>query len=216
MRSRRSLILSVISASILGGIGLLAVGCATKTNGTGGGAMDDRTISRKQDLGAVFDAHVKHEFVDHDVEATMRTMAAEPYVHNVPTLTGGLGRAGVRRFYTDHFVGKMPADTKVVSVSRTVGENQVVDEAILSFTHDVVLDFMLPGIPPTGKYVELPHVVVMKFEGDKIAHEHIYWDQASLLVQVGLLDPRDVPAVGAEQARRLRELTEKSKPFTKE
>jgi len=216
MRSKRSLIVSVICASMLGGSGLVAVGCATKTSGTGGSAMDDRTISGKQDLGAVFDAHVKHEFVDHDVEATMRTMVAEPYVHNVPTLTGGRGHAGVRRFYKDHFVGKMPADTNVVPVSRTVGENQVVVEAILSFRHDVVLDFMLPGIPPTGKYVELPHVVVMKFEGDKIAHEHIYWDQASLLVQVGLLDPKAVPAVGAEQARRLRELTEQSKPFTKE
>lgn len=178
--------------------------------------MDDRPTGGKQDLGAVFDAHVKHEFVEHDVEATMRTMVAEPYVHNVPTLTGGFGGAGVRRFYTDHFVGKMPADTKVVSVSRTVGENQVVDELILSFTHDVVVDFMLPGIPPTGKFVELPHVVVMRFEGGKIAHEHIYWDQASLLVQVGLLDPKHVPAVGAEQARRIRELGERPKSLTKE
>lgn len=168
--------------------------------------MDDRTNRGKQDLGAIFDAHMKHEFVEHDVEATMRTMAAEPYVHNVPTLTGGLGHAGVRRFYQDQFVGKMPADTKVVPISRTIGENQVVVEAILSFTHDVALDFMLPGIPPTGKQVELPHVVVMKFEGDKIAHEHIYWDQASLLVQVGLLDPKHLPVVGVEQAGRLREL----------
>ncbi len=160
----------------------------------------------QQDLGAVFDAHIKHEFVDHDVEATMRTMVAEPYVHNVPTLTGGAGNAGVRRFYADLFVGKMPADTKVIPISRTVGEAQVVDELILSFTHDVPLEYMLPGIPPTGKYVELPHVVVMKFEGDKIAHEHIYWDQASVLVQVGLLDPEELPVVGAEQAMKLREL----------
>ena len=169
--------------------------------------MTDRTMNKQGDLGAVFDAHVKHEFVDHDVEATMRTMVVEPYVHNVPTLAGGIGKAGVRRFYKDQFVGKMPADTKVVRVSRTVGEDQVVDELILSFTHDVELDYMLPGIPPTGKYVELPHVVVMKFEGDKIAHEHIYWDQASLLAQIGLLNSKDLPVVGAEQARRLRELT---------
>ena len=145
--------------------------------------MTDRTMNRRGDLGAVFDAHVKHEFVDHDVEATMRTMVAEPYVHNVPTLTaGGIGQAGVRRFYKDQFMGKMPADTKVVRVSRTVGEDQVVDELILSFTHDV----------------ELPHVVVMKFAGDKIAHEHIYWDQASLLAQIGLLDSKVLPVVGAE------------------
>lgn len=178
--------------------------------------MDERTIGRNQDLGALFDAHVTHEFVDHDVEATMRTMAVEPYVHIVPTLMGGVGNAGVRRFYKDQFVGKMPADTKVVPISRTVGEDQVVDELILCFTHDIVLDCMLPGVPPTGKYVELPHVVVMKFEGDKIVHEHIYWDQASLLVQVGLLDPNDVPVVGAEQARRLRELTEPPNPLSTE
>jgi Predicted ester cyclase len=178
--------------------------------------MADNRMKKQWDLGTVFDAHVKHEFVDHDVEATMRTMIAEPYVHNVPTLAGGVGNSGVRRFYKDEFVGKMPADTKVVPVSRTVGVDQVVDELILSFTHDVQLDYMLPGIPPTGKYVELPHVVVMKFEGGKIAHEHIYWDQASLLAQVGLLDPKYFPVVGAEQAKRLRELSEKPKPITKE
>ena len=103
----------------------------------------------------------------------------------------------------------MPADTKVVPISRTVGKDQVVDELILSFTHDVPLECMLPGIPPTDKYVELPHVVVMKFEGDKIAHEHIYWDQASLLAQVGLLDSKKLPVIGVEEARRLRDLAGK-------
>jgi carboxymethylenebutenolidase len=161
-----------------------------------------------RDLGAVFDAHVKHEFVDHDVAATMKTMVAEPYVHNVPTNTGGFGREGVVRFYTEQFVGKMPKDTKVTPISRTVGKNQVVDELILSFTHDVPIEFMLPGVPPTGKYVELPHVVVMKFEGDKIAHEHIYWDQGSLLAQVGLIDAKRLPVTGGEQARRLVELSQ--------
>jgi carboxymethylenebutenolidase len=158
------------------------------------------------DLGAVFDAHVSHEFVDHDVAATMRTMVPEPYVLNVPTLTGGDGQAGVCRFYTEHFVGRMPADTQVTRISRTVGADQVVDELILSFTHDVEIDYMLPGVAPTGKHVELPHVVVMKFENGKIAHEHIWWDQASLLVQVGLLDPERLPAVGSAQAQKLREM----------
>jgi carboxymethylenebutenolidase len=157
------------------------------------------------DLGAVFDAHVKHEFVDHDVDATMRTMVTEPYLLHLPTLTGGVGATEVRQFYQRYFVGKWPADTKVVSVSRTVGRDQVVDELILSFTHDVPLEFMLPGVPPTRRQVELPVVVVMRFENGKIAHEHIYWDQASLLVQVGLLDPRRLPAVGSEQAKKLRE-----------
>lgn len=155
------------------------------------------------DLGEVFDAHMKHEFVDRDVEATMRTMVQTPYLINVPTLTGGEGAGGVRSFYERYFVGKMPKDTKVTQISRTVGSDRVVEEVILSFTHDVPLDFMLPGVPPTGKFVQLAHVVVVKFEDGKIAHEHIYWDQASLLVQVGLLDPRTLPVVGKEQAQRM-------------
>ena len=160
---------------------------------------------QKPDLGAVFDLHVKLEFVDKDVDATMKTMTDNPYVHNVPTLWGGQGADGVRHFYTNHFVGKMPADTRVVPVSRTVGEDRVVDELILYFTHDIPIDYMLPGIPPTGKKVALPHVVVMKFQGDKIAHEHIYWDQGSLLAQVGLIDPKKVPVFGAETAEKLLE-----------
>jgi carboxymethylenebutenolidase len=157
------------------------------------------------DLGAVFDRHVRLEFEDKDVEATMTTMAAEPYVWNVPTAMGGDGREGVRRFYAEKFVGRMPADTKVAPISRTVGADQVVDELILAFTHDSPVEFMLPGVAPTGRRVELPHVVVMGFEGGKVAHEHIYWDQASLLVQVGLLDPAKVPAIGVEAARWMRD-----------
>ena len=163
--------------------------------------MRDQTATHTVDLGSIFDAHVKHEFVDHDVDATMRTMVAEPYLLHLPTLTGGIGASEVRRFYERHFVGKWPADTKVSQISRTVGTDQVVDELMLSFTHDVTLACMLPGVPPTGNYVQLPVVVVMKFESGKIPHEHIYWDQASLLVQVGLLDPKKLPVVGMDQAR---------------
>jgi carboxymethylenebutenolidase len=163
--------------------------------------MRDQTALHTQDLGSVFDAHVKHEFVDRDVDATMKTMVREPYLLHVPTLAGGVGGSEVRRFYEKRFVGKWPADTTVSQISRTVGTDQVVDELLLRFTHDVPLAFMLPGVPPTGKPVELPVVVVMKFENGKIAHEHIYWDQASLLVQVGLLDAKIFPVVGVEQAR---------------
>lgn len=165
--------------------------------------MEDRERSAGEDLGAVFDAHVRHEFVDRDVDATMETMSAEPYVYHVPTMIGGRGRRGVSEFYRNHFIGKWPADTRVERLSRTVGRDQVVDEIVVSFTHDREIPTLLPGVAPTGRRVELPHVVVMKFEGGRIAHEHIYWDQASLLVQVGLLDPAKVPAVGVEQARWL-------------
>ncbi len=165
--------------------------------------MPDHTDRKTTDLGAVFDAHVRAEFVEQDVDATMRTMVPEPYLLHVPTLTGGVGSREVRQFYTAHFVGKWPTDTTVAQISRTLGEDQVVDELLLRFTHDVSLAFMLPGVPPTGRRVELPVVVVMKFQKGKIAHEHIYWDQASLLVQVGLLDPKQLPVVGVEQARKL-------------
>ena len=157
-----------------------------------------------KDLGAIFDAHIKAEFVDRDVAETMATMTPEPYLTHVPTLTGGTGRSEVERFYREHFVGHWPDDVQVKSVSRTVGQHQVVDELIVSFTHDREMRVYLPGVAPTGRKVVLPHVVVMGFdEGGRVAHEHIYWDQASLLVQVGLLDPALLPVSGANQAKRL-------------
>ena len=106
-------------------------------------------------------------------------MVKEPYVHHVPTLTGGIGHDGVYNFYKNDFVGKMPTDTNIVRISRTVSKDQVVDELIISFTHNREIKVILPGIPPTGKHVEIPLVAIIKFDGDKIAHEHIYWDQAS-------------------------------------
>jgi len=155
------------------------------------------------DTGAIFDEHMRHEFVDRDVDATMRTMTANPHLTHVPTLTGGNGFEGVRDYYRDHFIGHWPPDTKITLVSRTIGAGQIVDEFVLSFTHTVPMDTMLPGVPPTGRHVELPHVAVVRIENGKIAHEHIYWDQASLLVQVGLLDPATLPVTGAEQAAKI-------------
>jgi carboxymethylenebutenolidase len=156
------------------------------------------------DLAATFDAHVQAEFVDLDLEATMVTMTTEdPYVHHVPTITGGNGTAGVREFYSHHFIGQWPDDTQIQSVSRTVGENQVVDELMMTFTHDRVIDIMLPGVAPTGRRLVVPVVVVVGFQDGKVHHEHIYWDQATVLVQAGLLDPSGLPVVGAEQAQAL-------------
>jgi carboxymethylenebutenolidase len=157
----------------------------------------------RPDLGAVFDAHVAAEFVDRDIDATMATMTGEPYLDHVPVMTGGVGGAEVRRFYEHHFIGKWPVDTRMISVSRTVG--RVVEELVVCFTHTVEMDAILPGVPPTGRYVEVPFVVVMGFDGDKVSYEHIYWDQASMLVQVGLLDPKGLPVCGIEQAKKLRD-----------
>jgi carboxymethylenebutenolidase len=170
--------------------------------------MSSAQLQEIPDLGALFDAHIAREFVDHDLDATMETMVPEPYVYSVPSMTGGFGGQGVRKFYSEHFLSQIPKDATVTPISRTVGKDQVVDEFVLSFTHDTQFDYLLPGIPPTGKHVELPHIVVMKFEGGKIAHEHVWWDQASLLVQVGLLDPGNLPVAGVEQARKLLQVSQ--------
>jgi carboxymethylenebutenolidase len=155
------------------------------------------------DLAATFDAHTKAEFEDLDLEATMATMSSDPYVHHVPTITGGNGTDGVREFYERHFIGQWPDDTETRQISRTVGENQVVDELLVSFTHDRELEIMLPGIPPTGRHIAVPLVVVVGFEDGQVKHEHIYWDQASVLVQAGLLDPEELPVMGGKQAESL-------------
>ena len=167
-----------------------------------------KSVSKQShvNLAVVFDKHVNCEFEDKDVDTTMQTMTKEPYVYHIPVLTGGKGYDEVYTFYSNNFVGKMPSDTKFVQVSRTIGKYQVVDELIISFTHDIEIPAMIPGIPPTGKYVELPIVVVMKFKGNKIAHEHIYWDQASLLYQIGLIDNKELPIIGIEQSKKLQEL----------
>ena len=154
-------------------------------------------------LGAMFDAHTDAEFKTRDIEATMATMAGIPHVTHIPTMTGGHGREAVRKFYSRWFIGHWPEDTKVEQISRTVGETRVVDEVMISFTHDCEIPAILPGVAPTGRKVVIPFVVVVGFEGGKVAFERIYWDQASMLAQVGLLENANLPVTGAEQAARL-------------
>jgi carboxymethylenebutenolidase len=163
-------------------------------------------MSAASDLGAIFDEHVACEFVEKDVDATMRTMTAEPYVWHVPVLTGAVGGQGVRQFYSSQFIGHTPADAALHPISRTVSRDRVIDEFVLEFTHDIEIPWMLPGVAPTGRKVRSPTVVVMGFEQGKVAYEHIYWDQASVLAQLGLLDASRLPVAGGEQADRLLEL----------
>ena len=155
------------------------------------------------DLSALWDEHCRHEFGTRDVDATMATMISEPYVNHIPTITGGVGHDHLKRFYKYHFIDSNPADLELVPVSRTVGTDQVVDELIIKFTHDSEIDWMLPGIKPTGKPVEIPLIAVIHFVDGKLAHEHIYWDQASVLVQIGLLDPTGLPVAGVETAQKV-------------
>ncbi|CAB3686567.1 MAG: dienelactone hydrolase family protein [Achromobacter sp.] len=162
-----------------------------------------RVIGPQFDYSYLWDKHCEYEFGTRDVAATMATMVAEPYVNHIPTMTGGVGYRELSRFYQHHFVSSNPPDTRLVPLSRTVGATQIVDELLFCFTHTTEIDWLLPGVAPTGKYVEIPLVAIVKFRGDKLCHEHIYWDQASVLVQIGVLDPQGLPVAGRETARKL-------------
>jgi carboxymethylenebutenolidase len=154
-------------------------------------------------LVALFQQHVGAE-LGGDLDTTMNTMSGDPHLNHVPTMAGGVGREGVRAFYRDHLVGKFfPPDVEMRNVSRTVGQDQVVEELFITFTHTTPIDWLLPGVPPTGKRVEVAVAVIVGFKDGKISHEHIYWDQAGVLVQVGLLNPAGLPVTGAESARKV-------------
>jgi carboxymethylenebutenolidase len=172
-------------------------------------------IGPRFDLSALWERHADLEFKYHDADGTMTTMVDRPYVNHVPTMTGGIGQQELHRFYKNHFIPKLPKDTKIVPVSRTVGSDRVVDEILLCFTHDIEIDFLLPGIPPTGKYVEIPTVAIVQFRGGKLVHEHIHWDQATALVQIGLLDPKKLPVAGRETAEKLVDETRPSNTLMK-
>ncbi len=156
----------------------------------------------QQDLGQLWEEHVRHEFATHNTEDTLATMMADAYVNHIPVLTGGVGKKQLREFYSKRFIPQMPPDTEMVPLSRTIGHDQLVDEMIFKFTHTMRMDWMLPGVAPTGKRVEVPLVAIVRFRDGKLAHEHIYWDQASVLVQLGLLDPSELPVSGVESARK--------------
>ena len=154
-------------------------------------------------LARLWEEHIRHEFATKSTDETLATMVEDAYVNHVPVMTGGSGKPELRQFYSAHFIPKMPPDLEMVPVSRTIGTDQLVEEMVLRFTHSILIDWMLPGIAPTGRRVEVALVVVVHFRDGKLAHEHIYWDQASVLAQLGLIDPERLPVAGAESARKV-------------
>src|SRR5438046_5140061 len=154
-------------------------------------------------LRNLWEEHMRHEFATRDTEETLATMVDDAYVNHIPVLTGGVGKDALREFYSKRFIPQMPPDTEVIPVSRTIGTDQLVDEMIFKFTHTVRMDWMLPGVAPTGKRVEIPLVAIVRFRDNKLAHEHINWDQASVLLQLSLLDPKTLPVAGIEAARKV-------------
>ncbi|KAF2806645.1 carboxymethylenebutenolidase [Mytilinidion resinicola] len=175
------------------------------------------------DLEAIWDEHTLYEFSERSVSKTMATMVDEPYVNHIPTMMGGVGRASLTAFYRDHFIFSNPDDTRLELVSRTVGVDRVIDEFMFVCTHDRAVDWLLPGVPSTGRLLNVPMTSVVNIRGDRVYHEHIAWDQATVLVQLGLLPdylpfpyPIDgrlakpgkrfeikVPAAGHEVAKKL-------------
>ena len=156
----------------------------------------------QESLSQLWEEHVRHEFATHNTEETLATMVEDAYVNHIPVLTGGVGKEQLREFYSKRFIPQMPPDTEMIPISRTIGNNQLVDEMVFKFTHTIRMDWMLPGVAPTGKRVEVPLVAIVQFRDGKLAHEHIYWDQASVLVQLGLIDAGSLPVAGVETARK--------------
>ncbi|HHF0525545.1 TPA: ester cyclase [Legionella anisa] len=161
---------------------------------------------QQQKLLQIWENHTRYEFEAKNVNQTMETMIDNPYVNHVPTMMGGFGKKEVEQFYSTSFIPQMPQDTETTLVSRTIGTNQIVDELIFKFTHSIRMDWMLKGIEPTGKRVEIPLVAIVAFQDEKIASEHIYWDQASVLVQLGLIHSDNLPVYGIETTHKVMEL----------
>jgi len=165
--------------------------------------MRNNLTAQQQKMLAIFEQHMNAELTG-DLDTTMATMSSEPHLNHVPVMAGGFGKQEVRQFYKNHLVGKFfPPDVQIKKISSTVGSHQIVEEMVISFTHTTQMDFMLPEILPTEKFVEIAVIVIIGFQDNKISHEHIYWDNASLLVQIGLLDPKGLPICGAESAKKV-------------
>jgi carboxymethylenebutenolidase len=166
--------------------------------------MPESNLTRKQQVMVeMWESHMAEEFKLKDVDATMATMSPDPFVNHVPVMTGGVGSGAVRHFYGTYFIPHQPSDTTFVHVARTVGEDRVVDELIHKFTHDIEMPWILPGVRPTGRRVEVAVIVVVQFRDGKVAGERIYWDQASVLAQIGLIDANELPVTGAEASRKV-------------
>ena len=159
--------------------------------------------SAQQSLSERWDEHVKYEFATRNTDHTLETMVVDSYVNHVPVMTGGVGHDELREFYSQRFIPQMPPDTAMTPVSRTIGVDRVVDEMVFEFTHTSKMDWMLPGVEPTGKHVKVALVVIVHFRDGKLAHEHIYWDQASVLAQLGLIDMGTLPVAGVESAEKV-------------
>jgi carboxymethylenebutenolidase len=164
------------------------------------------TAMSSEHLADVWAEHCRCEFELRDIDATLATMTDDPHLLNIPTGHGGTGREGMRRFYTDEFIGTFPDDITVESLHLVVGDTSIAEEVVLSFTHDREMPWILPDVEPTDRKVVTPNLALVGFRDGKVSFEHIWWDQGAVLAQLGLVDPGALPVVGAEQAPTLADL----------
>jgi carboxymethylenebutenolidase len=160
----------------------------------------------QQAMLATWQQHTYAEFVLKDPDAALATMTENPHVLLIASGTGGAGRAGVREFYANYFLPNIPPDFELISLSQTFGNDRMVEEFVVRFTHTLGMDWMLPSVPATGRKVEFALVAIIQFQDGKVVSEHLYWDQATVLSQLGVLDhPTATAGVGsAEQLLKLR------------
>src|SRR5213075_1986300 len=154
-------------------------------------------LTRAQEtLRQLWEQHVQYEFSTRNAEDTLATMVEDAYVNHIPVLTGGVGRSELREFYSKRFIPQMPPDTEMTRVSRTIGDDQLVDEMVFKFTHTIPMDWMLPGIPATGKRVEVPRDKIVRLRDDKLANANFSGVSAWGLVKMGFSPPSFPPAGG--------------------
>lgn len=165
--------------------------------------MSQSLAAAEKSVTALWDKHLESEFAHKSPEEALSTMTDNPRVTIVSTMVGGRGTEELRTFYAKYFLNQLPPDLEVTSVSRTVGTNRVVDELVIKFTHTVQMDWLMPGVPPTGKWIEFAMVVVVYMENGRIAAENLYWDTASIMKQAGLITDAKLPIAGPEHARNM-------------
>ncbi|KAF2466350.1 dienelactone hydrolase [Lindgomyces ingoldianus] len=183
-------------------------------------SMVRRGFGAEVDLERVWEENVEQKIHGKDASKLVDTFVTQPtpFVNYTPTMTGGIGVGELSRFYKDYFLPSSPPSFHMRLVSRTIGVDRIVDELYIQFKHTLQIPWILPGIPPTNQKVEIVVVSIVGMRGGKIWHERIYWDQASVLFQVGLLDPEEVPeeyrkdglemlpVAGSEAARKIMEM----------
>jgi carboxymethylenebutenolidase len=161
--------------------------------------------------------HSYAKFELKDADAVLETMSDNPHVFCIPSGSGAAGREGVRDFYAHQFLPGIPPDLDMLPISEVFAEEHVVTECVMKFTHTVRMEWMLPGVPPTGRRAELLLVAIARFENGKIASKHIYWDAAALLFQLRLVDSAAVAAGVRSAAKVLKRAAQRpieAKPLT--